>query len=294
MFIVSFNMRLEPNTINDLESMLLTHEAMLERKNSDSEVLNKIAMANLARSGPIFNCHHRRNFNNQPSGFQNSPPQSRFNQQGQSYNTGRGNFRGAQNFQSRGRGRNQGTGRGNWKNNKPLCQACGKLGHTALQCYYRFDHSFTTPAQLQQVNSGSPVQGNVAQVQTYPKQYVQSEASSSQGFHAEDSGPYAMSATSDSAWFPTDDADWFPDSGATNHITTNIGHLNSMTDYHGNEQVHMGDGKGLSIKYVGYSDFNSNLFPDRTLCLNQLLHVPKITKNLLSGSKFANANRVFF
>ena len=44
----------------------------------------------------------------------------------------------------RGRGRT-GFGRGNGNGgygNRPVCQLCGKAGHVALKCYYRFDIRF--------------------------------------------------------------------------------------------------------------------------------------------------------
>lgn len=57
--------------------------------------------------------------------------------------------------------------------------------------------------------------------------------------------------------------------------------------------MHVGDGTSLKIHNVGHSCFlspnNSSL-----LSLNSLLHVLAITKNLMSVSKFAKDNNVFF
>lgn len=59
-----------------------------------------------------------------------------------------------------------------------------------------------------------------------------------------------------------------------------------------NEQIHVGDGTGLKIHHI-WSSFQSQVNLE-TLSVNQLLHVPSITKNLLSISKFAVDNGVFF
>ena len=51
---------------------------------------------------------------------------------------------------------------------------------------------------------------------------------------------------------------------------------------------------GLTITHVGQSMFTSPLESSKCLLLKQLFHVPKITKNLLSVSKFAHDNNVYF
>lgn len=56
----------------------------------------------------------------------------------------------------------------------------------------------------------------------------------------------------------------------------------------------MGNGQGLSITSIGSTKFLSPTNPHITLSLNNLLLVPSITKNLVSVSKFANDNKVFF
>lgn len=53
----------------------------------------------------------------------------------------------------------------------------------------------------------------------------------------------------------------------------------------------MGCGEGLSISHIGHSNFFSS---SRSFILRNLLHVPQITKNLISVSKFASDNHVFF
>ena len=90
------------------------------------------------------------------------------------------------------------------------------------------------------------------------------------------------------------DENWYPDSGATNHLTAEVSNLMDKNEFHGLEQVHMGNGKGICIRHIGDSMFSSPFVPSKTLSLSHLLHVPEITKNLLSVSKFAQDNNVYF
>ena len=46
------------------------------------------------------------------------------------------------------------------------------------------------------------------------------------------------------------DSSWYPNSEMTNVITTYITNLMTKTKFFGPNQVHMGNGKGLSIKYI--------------------------------------------
>lgn len=63
--------------------------------------------------------------------------------------------------------------------------------------------------------------------------------------------------------------------------------------YGGSSQIDMGNGQGFPIQSIG-SLFHYCLNPYVTLALKDLLHVPTITKNLLSLSKFARDNKMFF
>jgi hypothetical protein len=43
--------------------------------------------------------------------------------------------------------------------NRPMCQLCNRVGHTATRCYHRFDHAYkvsSPPAAFLTVNQSSP------------------------------------------------------------------------------------------------------------------------------------------
>lgn len=77
-------------------------------------------------------------------------------------------------------------------------------------------------------------------------------------------------------------------------MTADSQHLTHSVPFTGSNQVFMGNGQGLSISSIGSSSFTSPFHPNITLSLNNLLHVPNITKNLVSVSKFAQDNHVYF
>ena len=60
--------------------------------------------------------------------------------------------------------------------------------------------------------------------------------------------------------------------------------------YHGGEQIHTASGTGMSIRHVGHSVLHA---PDRTLALNNILHVPDAKKNLVSVHRFTTDNNVY-
>lgn len=58
--------------------------------------------------------------------------------------------------------------------------------------------------------------------------------------------------------------------------------------------MHIGNVQGLSINSVGSMSFTSPFSPHTNLKLNNLLHVPSITKNLVSVSQISRDNNVYF
>ena len=69
-------------------------------------------------------------------------------------------------------------------------------------------------------------------------------------------------------------------------MTLDAANLMEKMDYHGSEQVVISNGASLTINHVGNSKFHP-FSCSSPLILNNLLHVPNITKNLLSVAQFA-------
>jgi hypothetical protein len=69
------------------------------------------------------------------------------------------------------------------------------------------------------------------------------------------------------------------DSGATNHITSELEKLTARDKYHGGKQVHAANGYGMEITHIGHStlcSLSSNIHLKNILC------VPKASKNIVS------------
>ena len=89
----------------------------------------------------------------------------------------------------------------------------------------------------------------------------------------------------------TGSVDWFPDTGANQHVTPDLATLTASEPYLGNDNLHVGDGKGLPISHLGHTKIYT---PHRSFTLSNVLHVPAITKPLLSVQKFYLDNNVYF
>lgn len=114
--VTSITTRSDDMSLNDVYAHLLSFELRLEQRNGvqieDSSV-NFIAKNN-----------HGGYTNNVPKGRgrgkgRDNPPQRNNNQGGGGHYNKNGSSGG----------------------NCPVCQVCGKMGHIAMKCYHRFDHS---------------------------------------------------------------------------------------------------------------------------------------------------------
>jgi hypothetical protein len=76
-----------------------------------------------------------------------------------------------------------------------------------------------------------------------------------------------------------DNEPWFANSGANNHITTALDNLALQQPYQGGETVTVGNGGGLQISNTGSTLIQT---PTSTLHLNNVLHCPLASANLLS------------
>ncbi|KAK0600457.1 hypothetical protein LWI29_015218 [Acer saccharum] len=127
------------------------------------------------------------NFNSRAHGHSSSISQGREQNQN--------NFRG-------GRGRSRGRG-GRGNNSKPTCQVCGRFGHTAAVCYYRYDNQYM----------GNPPEQN------------------------KNNNPTAFIAAPD----VVNDPAWYADSGASNHVIGDLSNLNPRAEYTGSSMSNIPD-----------------------------------------------------
>ncbi|CAA0833289.1 Unknown protein, partial [Striga hermonthica] len=140
-------------------------------------------------------------------------------------------------------------------------------------CYYRFDSNFVSRNQSQAPSnsSASVNDNNLSSIQGYPSAHVacygSQNSDTSQDFYS------------------------YPDSGATHHLTNDLNNLNMASGYGGSERVQIASGVGMHIAHLGNSLLKCPISSHpHTFLLNNLMHVPHITKNLISVSKFAKDN----
>ena len=131
---------------------------------------------------------------------------------------------------------------------------CGKFGHTVVKCYHRFDITYQGTSGVSSSQDSSPLQAMLAAA-------------------------------------PNHQDSWFFDTGATHHLSHSAQTLSNVQPYSGADQVTIGDGHSLPILNTGNKSF---FFHSKVFCLNQVLHVPQLSTNLISVSKFCTDNAVFF
>lgn len=80
------------------------------------------------------------------------------------------------------------------------------------------------------------------------------------------------------------DANIYMDTGASAHITNNLGTLTNLIPYDGYDKVIVGDGSKLHISHIG------DCLDYKNIRLNNVLMAPDIKKNLISVSQLAKDN----
>ncbi|KAL5794470.1 hypothetical protein ACOSP7_003064 [Xanthoceras sorbifolium] len=282
--IATITAKKEDITLQEAQFLLMSFEARLEQFTSHTTLEFPAASANVL---------HRIHKGELPENF----------------------LREAQNFRGRFRGRGRGRG-GRFSNHRPTCQLCGKTGHFATVCYHRYDQS--TGHFGRQQESSLPLQANIAQhcgdysISPYQKQHVTSFSTptylkqpvpyppastypqqvthpSTPVYQAPSTDMNALIATSSTV----QDPHWYIDSGATNHITSDIGNLSLHSSaYKRNESLAVGNGQTLPISHIGNSYFPSFTSSHLAILLNHILFLPTITKNLLSISQLLKDNNL--
>ncbi|KAM1351501.1 hypothetical protein ACFXTH_005260 [Malus domestica] len=182
------------------------------------------------------------------------------------------------------------------------CQICHRKGHTAATCFDRNNtgslpmstfssspmmfpqHSYSqNSSQLQPHPHSSPSFSSPVQHPTmmsssqYPNGMMSPPNNSQAAFTAR---------TNFSPSAPTHEY-WLLDSGATNHMTSDLSNLQAVTPYASSETVIGANGEGLQISYIGQACLST---PSHTLELNSVLHVPQLSQHLLSMYQLCKDN----
>ena len=80
---------------------------------------------------------------------------------------------------------------------------------------------------------------------------------------------------------------WVADLGTFDHLTANLNNFSLQTQYKGLEQVTVGSDQTLPINHIGNATQHTKY---HNFLLKNVLHVPRITMNLLSVQKFCLHN----
>ncbi|GAU43783.1 hypothetical protein TSUD_378080 [Trifolium subterraneum] len=240
--------RLDTPTIEDVEALLMLQEAQFEKFRQ--ELTNPSVSINMAQKEAKLN---------------NSGEDEDDEDVGTAhYNANAVRGRGRGKARSRGRGKAPQAS----NSNKSQRQIYGKLNHDAANCWHRY-------APPNSRHSGRGYNAGFAYRPPHYNPYPRPSANLAlpQYYHS-------IPETDTSST-----ASWCPDSRASHHLTFNPNNLAYRVPYQGQDQVILGNGQGVSIKSLGHSNFYSPYNPNVHLRLTDLLHVPSISKHLLSDSK---------
>jgi len=86
------------------------------------------------------------------------------------------------------------------------------------------------------------------------------------------------------------DTNWYMDSGASDHVTSELEKMTIREKYGGHDQVHTASGSGMKISGIGHSTLHT---PSHNFLLKNILHVPSAHKSLASVHHFTSDNNVF-
>jgi histone deacetylase 1/2 len=85
-------------------------------------------------------------------------------------------------------------------------------------------------------------------------------------------------------------SNWYTDTGAADHITSELDKLVIHDKYNGDDQICTASGAGMNIDHIGKAIVST---PNCNLKLNNVLHVPNAKRNLVSVHRLATDNRAF-
>jgi hypothetical protein len=86
-------------------------------------------------------------------------------------------------------------------------------------------------------------------------------------------------------------ASWYLETGATDHLTSQVDKLATREFYHGHDKVYTANGAGMHISHIGQTSLLNHT--SKQLHLTNVLQVPSIALNLLSVCKFTCDNNIF-
>jgi hypothetical protein len=86
------------------------------------------------------------------------------------------------------------------------------------------------------------------------------------------------------------DTNWYTDTGASDHMTSNLEKLSVRAKYKGTDQIHTASGGGMKISHIGHTIVSTS---SRNLHLKNVLHVPDAAKNLVSIHRLTRDNFAF-
>ena len=97
----------------------------------------------------------------------------------------------------------------------------------------------------------------------------------------------AVMASASNAAITNNQDPWLADSSTTNHLTAILNNLSLQSQYKGPKQVTVGSGQPLPINHIGNTTLHTKY---HNFMLKNVLHVPRIARNLLSIHKFCLDN----
>ena len=191
---------------------------------------------------------------------------------------------------------NQNNSTGEHNELTPICQICHKQGHTADACWYRYGDNYL----LKNFGIGKMMGSKAAYManfESFPYQQSTEEDSygvadinySYQPVNYSPVSSYQSEAFTFSEAYVANlegssDEGWYLDSGATHHITNNMGNMHVREEFRGADQLTIGNGQGVIITHIGdacfsYKSLNA-AHKHTPIALKDILLVPSITAHV--------------